>query len=50
VLAYVVLLPTLPLHDPEDTLEDLDIAGDPERTLVAEPELLLEQLRKRLVV
>jgi hypothetical protein len=34
----------------EDTLEDLDIAGDPERTLVAEPELLLEQLRKSLVV
>jgi hypothetical protein len=53
VLEHVVLLPALPLHDPEDALEDLDVAGDPERALVAEPELLLrlpEQLRERPVV
>jgi hypothetical protein len=38
------------LHDPEDALEDLDVAGDPEHALVAEPELLPEQLRERPVV
>jgi hypothetical protein len=34
----------------EDALEDLDVAGDPKRALVAEPELLPEQLRERPVV
>jgi hypothetical protein len=43
VAAHVVgvPLPALLLHDPEDALEGLDVAGDPERALVAEPELLL---------
>ena len=46
----VALLPSL--HEAEDALEDLDVAGDPERALVPEPELLLglpEQLRERPV-
>ena len=45
-----LLLPAAALlHEAEDGLEGLDVAGDPERALVPEPELLLglpEQLRE----
>jgi hypothetical protein len=40
------------LHEAEDALEGVDVAGDPERALVPEPELLLglaEQVRERPV-